>query len=1055
MLFFYPQKNGTVFECVRWKYLYDTSDLRERKKYLMMMNVTQLMNILKAAGFVLVLGTATLSATGQATAVNRDPFQRFRQAQEYFYNDQFSLALPILQELHNEVESGTIVNQAILVEEISFFLYACRLQQNDERAVAPSIDYISYTHNQPRTEQLSFHLANYYFRKQEFLKALEYFDRAGIATLNNEQIAQSKFRMGYSYFHLKRFKEAKPLLNTIRQLSTDPHYLDANYYYGFIAYADQEYNDALTSFERVQQHPHYGTIVPFYLASIYYFRGEKDKAINIAEQALKRKDVLYDLEMKQLLGHAYFEKKEYKKALPYLEEYVSRSPKVSRENLYELSFSYYQASQWNKAIDGFKQLSGGEDSLSQSAMYLLGDAYLKTNQKENARNAFAFCAANNSNRQQREVSLFNYAKLSYELGYQGVAISEMKRFLTEYPGSVYNREAKELLVSLLAGTNNYKDALSLIESLDERSEATKKLYPRILYGRAAEYINDQQLNRAEELLDQILKDPYNAPVLPLAQFWKGEIAYRNNRLDDAMQYFHAFLKSGHAGSGEATPKEANYNLGYCYLRKENFNVALGFFQKVVSRVSLSSPQIDQDAYIRQADCYFMQRNYKQALSMYQQVLDFSWRNADYALYQKAIINGISGSKAKIDLLNNMQRLFPTSLLVADANMEIAKTYMSDEKFREAIPYLNNVLNTPSYNQFKQNALLQLGIAWYNLDKNEEALNQFKKLLQQYPNSEEANAALDNIRSIYVEMGKPEGYEDFVRSTGKNITTSEADSLAYAAVELKLSNNDCNGALPLLSQYLTRFPNGMRALEANYYRSECYFQKKDWKNALPGYEYVARQGNSRFAERAALIAARTYYFELQDFAKAQPYYEQLRMYATTDENKLEALRGSLRCLYRLKEFKQAADVARELLAAKTIGNDDRALGNLVTGRNHQLNNQFDLAIQSYRGVIAVNKGEWAAEARYEIAKCQFDLNSLTNAEKAAFEVINKSGSYDFWVTKAYLLLGDIYFKQKDYFNAKATFQSVATNATNAELKAEAQLKLSKVEEEEKRNSKIEQ
>ena len=48
------------------------------------------------------------------------------------------------------------------------------------------------------------------------------------------------------------------------------------------------------------------------------------------------------------------------------------------------------------------------------------------------------------------------------------------------------------------------------------------------------------------------------------------------------------------------------------------------------------------------------------------------------------------------------------------------------------------------------------------------------------------------------------------------------------------------------------------------------------------------------------------------------------------------------------------------------------------------------------------------------------NEMSPAEKAAFEVINKSGSYDFWITKSYNLLGDVYFKQKDYFNAKATY-----------------------------------
>ena len=49
-------------------------------------------------------------------------------------------------------------------------------------------------------------------------------------------------------------------------------------------------------------------------------------------------------------------------------------------------------------------------------------SYLKTDQKENARNAFPYSADNSSNRKQQEVSRFNYAKLSYELGYQDVAL---------------------------------------------------------------------------------------------------------------------------------------------------------------------------------------------------------------------------------------------------------------------------------------------------------------------------------------------------------------------------------------------------------------------------------------------------------------------------------------------------------------------------------------------------------------------------------------------------------------------------------------------------------
>ena len=68
-------------------------------------------------------------------------------------------------------------------------------------------------------------------------------------------------------------------------------------------------------------------------------------------------------------------------------------------------------------------------------------------------------------------------------------------------------------------------------------------------------------------------------------------------------------------------------------------------------------------------------------------------------------------------------------------------------------------------------------------------------------------------------------------------------------------------------------------------------------------------------------------------------------------------------------------------------------------------------------------------------------------------IKETGSYDFWVTSSYILIGDIFMQQKDYFNAKATYQSVAQNAGITELKTQAQQKLDNAIAEEKTNSKI--
>jgi tetratricopeptide (TPR) repeat protein len=147
-------------------------------------------------------------------------------------------------------------------------------------------------------------------------------------------------------------------------------------------------------------------------------------------------------------------------------------------------------------------------------------------------------------------------------------------------------------------------------------------------------------------------------------------------------------------------------------------------------------------------------------------------------------------------------------------------------------------------------------------------------------------------------------------------------------------------------------------------------------------------------------------------------------------------------------------ASELVKLKGSNADDKALSNMAIGKAAQTRGEFDVAINSFKSVVAVNKAALAAEARYEIANSWLSLNRLTDAEKAGFEVINKSGSYEYWVTKAYILLGDVFFRQKDYFNAKATFQSIVENSLNAELKAEAQKKLDMVIEEESKSSKVE-
>jgi TolA-binding protein len=354
---------------------------------------------------------------------------------------------------------------------------------------------------------------------------------------------------------------------------------------------------------------------------------------------------------------------------------------------------------------------------------------------------------------------------------------------------------------------------------------------------------------------------------------------------------------------------------------------------------------------------------------------------------------------------------------------------------------------------KPRAYLRLGIAQYNLNNNKAALDNYRLLVNQYPDAPETAEALESARAIFVEDGKTAEYSEFLRAAGRTVTRSEEDSLAWTSAETRYANGDMPGAMSLLDDYLRRFPQGAFQADALFLRSEIYDSRKDWKNAYEGYAQLAGKTQGKHYATASRKAARIAFFEFKDYPAAEQFFQQAKETSADREQRLDAMRGLLRSQYNQQKWKEAEANADELLREKSISTDDKVLATMVRAKAAQRAQNHAAAIPFFRQVLTLNNAAFAAEARYEIAASYFAQNDLKNTEKAAFECINKSGSYDFWITKAYILLGDVFWKQKDYFNAKATLQSVVENSRITDLKEEARVKLELVTEEEKKQSTV--
>ena len=188
--------------------------------------------------FLLVFGCSiSLLVQAQLTQLNLDPDAEFKNAKDLYQKEQFSLAYPVFKKLASNGLNQSNIPASIRLE-CRYYYIICGLQLNDATAVPMAVEFIDLENNTPRIQMMSYHLAEYYYRKQDFPDAQTYYQSTNIANLSNREIADMKFHQAYGYFVMQQFDKAKPLLNAIRQLPRDSNYIDANYYYGFKLDAD-------------------------------------------------------------------------------------------------------------------------------------------------------------------------------------------------------------------------------------------------------------------------------------------------------------------------------------------------------------------------------------------------------------------------------------------------------------------------------------------------------------------------------------------------------------------------------------------------------------------------------------------------------------------------------------------------------------------------------------------------------------------------------------------------------------------------------------------------
>ena len=874
-----------------------------------------------------------------------------------------------------------------------------------------------------------FHLGDMQMNRKKYKQALRKFANVAERKLDEETWQAFMFKKGYCHFMAEEYDVANQYFYDLKDI--DGKYYDvSNYYYSHIQYQKENYETALEGFERLAEVKAFKKVVPFYIAQIYYLKGDYDAAIAYALPMVKEGTKKRQADMSRIVGESYFGKKNYAKSTEYFEKTIELSEKARREDYYHLGFAYYYQKKHEKAAEYLSMVTSANDEMAQNAYYHLADCYLKLDDNKRARVAFEAASKNDFDKDIQEDALFNTIKLNYELSYSpfNEIITSFLSFIEMFPESDKIDLAYDYLGKVFLTTKNYEQALDALENIKIKNARVYQAMQRVAYYRAIDLFTNLRFAEAINYFDYSLKyQKYDNELKVKAFYWRGEARYRLNNYSAAVKDYNDFILL--PGSFNTQYFDlAHYNIGYAEFKAKNYEKAKVWWRKYINIEKDKEAATIGDAYNRIGDCYFVQREFQQAINYYDQGSLVVMGSPDYSMFQKGISLGVlKQHERKIAELNGMINKYPNSNYVDDALYEMGKSYVATNDLQNAIRKYKTIKEKYPTSSYSKKAMLQLGLVYYNSNDYDNSMLFYKRVVNEFSGTPESTESLLGIRNIYMDRNDLDGYVRYTKTLGSfaQVDEREQDSLSYVSAERYYMESKCNVAINNFRIYLKKYPRGMFVLNANYYMADCLYKQGDKFDALKAYQEVTGRGKNIFSEDA-LIRSGEINYGMGKYQEALGNFVELQQVAEIQENRMEAQIGMLRCYHKLQ------DTDNSIKAAEGLMNDPKIAGEIVREARyikagaHKLKGETDKAIAEYKILAKNTQSAEGAEAKYIVTQHYYDLGDKKKAEDEVFDFANKGTSHQYWLARCFIVLADIYESSGEYFQAKQYLQSIIEN-----------------------------
>lgn len=968
------------------------------------------------------------------------PEHEYNTAMELFHKEKYGSA----QQYFRYVYEHTQDKQQDIKSNSYFYMGICAAQLYNEDAPFLLKDFIRNYPVHSFVPEAYYHLGKFYFYKRQYKKVLDCFSQIDERNIRPSEMAEYRFKLGYSYFATDEKSEAKYQLNQARMEEGD-YQKRAIYYLAHIAYEEQNYEPALEDFLLLKDEPEYQNVVPYYIVQIYFLQKRYEELITVAPPLFEKTTDKNKSDIARSLALAYYNLGMYQNAESYFDFYLAdKKVKPDRKDNFAAGFSYYHTEAFDKAIKYLSETAkDSTDLLTQTALYVIGDSYLKSKQLDLAKQSFYEASKLDFSTDIKEDALYNYAKLQYATSSQPFnnAIKALEEYINAYPYSTRSEEAQEYLSNIYMSTKNYQGAINSLEKISSKNNALMRAYQRCTYFRALELINNKDYRMAINILDKSLIYPMDEKIYLSALYWKGESQYRNNNFSESIQTLKIYQRHPSAKNDDNYAL-SYYTIGYDYMRLKKYKEAESVFHTLLKSVKVKDRAIEADAKLRLADAYFMQKRLKQASSLYAECVEMGVANTDYARYQQAKCAGYSNNNSqKINILQEFQQQYQKSAFADDVAFELATTLHAENRYTEAIDAYKSFIKDYPKSKYIREVHNMLAQAYLNTQNPEQAIATFKYVFETYPGSQEAKDAIANLENVYTEMGNTTDFFEYIRNKNLDYSLTKQDSILYKSAFNKYNRGECETAIKGFEDYLRQFPTGLFAADAYFFKGECEYGNRYYDKALLSYKNLIDNYNTSNNEIATRKVAYILYSD-KDYSQALYYFNKLTEMATSQDNAIYGNNGVMRCSYEMQQYRKSLIAAENLLAYPQLDTDLKEDARLYAGRSSMKLGEIDNAKKYFSLLAKSGNNDGCSEAAYYLAEIEFLNQNLKGCESRIRDIITGDYRSDYWLAKTFILYGDYYRAIGNVFQARYTYQSIVDNYQGEELR---QIALQKIEE----------